>query len=65
MPGSLFREGIVHGAPTSEAEVIAKSPTAPPSKDLVNVNKIAKLTPAGRILMVKRVQSGKSVQDVV
>jgi len=55
---------MVHGAPTSDAEVIAKPPTASLPEAQVNVHKNAKLTPAGRAQMVERVRAGESVQAV-
>lgn len=55
---------MVHGAPTTETEVISKSATASTPEAHVNVHKNARLTPAGRALMVERVQQGEPVRTV-
>jgi transposase InsO family protein len=54
---------VVHRKPTSKLEV-SKAFTTHSSGDPVNVHKNAKLTPAGRALLVRRIETGERAEVV-
>ena len=53
---------VVHRKPTSKLEV-SEAFTTHSSGDPVNVHKNAKLTPAGRALLVERIEAGEQASE--